>query len=390
MLLGPEGRVETCLGAEETAARLLSRGDEELTRTLSAAAANPEDRSTLLWLLIRGFHLMSHRRQCELVLRTCRGFSALSAAEQAEVFLSIVPRVRKARRGWQNAKPRPVYRGNVSADSGSQQDNSIIAEVKQEGHVPPLVGTQGRRDADSGTVEMLDAAEVALRRLKQSELRRLYRRLDRGISEGLPPTCFAKMLAELPLDEVRALEAWVVDEGGMSESGARQLFNTMLQATAAKDAVCDVGEKLADRADAVWAGLAKEITVGDEGGFWPEWLQGRHSSTNSPRDSLAGESAVSSRSRGGWKQLRVVTKAALNARRIAAEAEMQRTAVLQQGGYPDEDVPPPRSMLHERGRTACQLHCPADRFLWGIASASVAPASETSVHRKKLGEDFGL
>jgi len=254
--------------------------------------------------------------------------------------------------------------------------------------IPAFVGTHGRREADAATVDMLDAVEVALRRLTRSERRRLYRRLDKGVTEGFTPAVFASMLAELPREEVRALEAWVVDEGGMSEAAARRLFSVLLQATAAKHAVCGVGESLAGGADALWAGISEDFARDDENGHWVDWLQGRQPSTNSPRDSLAGESTASSRH---TPRLSVVTKSVLAGRRLASEAEERRRAgEAQPGGYPAEDSQQSRPGQSER-RSSCQLHCPAPAFLWSDAPKAVPPiVNKTSVDRASLGEQFGL
>lgn len=383
MLLGPTGRAETCLNAEQTAARLLSRGDAELARTLVAAISRLEDRSTLPWHLVRGFHLMSHQRQCGLVLHTIRGFLALPLAEQAEAFLTVAPRIRTARRGWADAKPRPIYHsvaaGTSSADSMARIDDD------NEGLVPPLVGTHGRCEAEAATVDFLDAVEVALRRLKRSEQRRLHRRLDKGISEGVTPGVLARMLVALPPEEVRSLEAWVVDEGGMSESGAREFFNTLLQVTAAQDAVRDVGERLASGADAVWAGLDVP---------WKDWLQGQQPHfVDSPRGSAAGSSASTV---GGHhsraSRLSVVTRAALTARKLAADAEAYRTGV-HPGGLGQRDAQPMDAVSSERSvsfkRTSCQLHCPASAFLWSSTPCVTTAASKTA-GSTALGEQFGL
>lgn len=395
MLLGPEGSAEVSLGAEETAGRLLSRGDEELARTLAAAAARPEDRSTLLWLLIRGFHLMSHRRQCELVLHTVRGFAALPTTEMAEVFMAVAPRVRAARRGWKHAKPQQVYLGGASSSSSSSKKPaaSTLEEDGDEGCVPAFVGIRGRREADPATVEMLDAIEVALRRLKRSERCRLYRRLDKGVSEGLTPSVFASMLAELPREEVRALEDWLVDEGGISKASVRQLFSVLLQASAAKDAVCSVGGRLADRADAVWAGLSEDFRNGDDNRVWRDWLQGE---LNSPRESLAGESTFS---HGPASRLTVVSKAALTARRLAAESERRRQAeaapARAAGGYLNGDDQQLKAASPPR-RASCQLHCPPSTFLWKdapCAAVQPTPSGETAAAggpRASLGVQFGL
>merc|ERR1719362_1290728 len=182
MILGPHGSSKTSPGPKNTAERLLSRDDFEIVRTLISAAHRLEDRSTLLWLIVRGFHLMRWKQQCAIVVRFLRGFSQLAADEQASIISKFAPRIRTARRG---CAPHSQF---------------------------PMVGPIGRKEADETIVEFLDVFEASLLRLSEVNRERLHRRLDAAVTAALTPTVWARLLAKLQPNEVQDLQAWVVDE----------------------------------------------------------------------------------------------------------------------------------------------------------------------------------
>lgn len=336
---------------EEVAARLIGRGDEELARTLTSAAARPQDKSSTLWLLTRSFHLLSHRRQCELVLRSIRGFVALPPPEQAQAVKSVAKRIRSARAGWKEAAERHL----ASIDNDHEE------------WLYPFVGTVGRTKADPNMVELLDAMEAALRRLQQGERRRLHRRLDKGVSEGITPRVFARLLAELPEEEVVALEAWLVDEGALTADAARKLFGALTKAAVAGGTVLGVGEQLADDANALWSGLAEDIANTGVEDFWPDWLQGT-SSTGSPRDSISQEDSP--------HRVKVISTAAFAAgNRKTMDG---RRSSGGDAGASGECGGSPSSAAGDTARaprrSSVQLHCPAQAFLW---------SSDTSASRQQ-------
>mmetsp|Transcript_57061 Transcript_57061/g.107495 ORF Transcript_57061/g.107495 Transcript_57061/m.107495 type:complete len:420 (-) Transcript_57061:197-1456(-) len=355
MLFTPKGRSDFAQPPEETAARLIGRGDVELARTLTSAATRPEDRSSMLWLLVRGFHKVSHRLQCELVLRTIRGFAELPPSEQAQVVESVAPRIRVARAGWQEAAERHL----ASKEHG--QDEWLY----------PLVGTIGRSKADVEVVELLDSIEAALRRLQQHERRRLHRRLDQGVSEAFKARVFARLLSELPHEEVVALETWLVDEGALTADAARQLFGALTQAAVAGGTVLGVGEKFADDANALWADLAEDFVKTGVDEFWPQWLQGHSSSSTSPR----GQEDPAQR----FKVVSTVAVAA--ARANAAEGRRSSggggSAGPAASGENSSAAGLPGELGRPSRRSSVQLHCPAQTFLWsGEAAPSKEPAKQ--------------
>jgi len=349
MILGPLGQAKTGPGPRSTADRLLSRDDFEFVRTLISAAHRLEDRSTLLWLIVKGFHLMGWRQQCAIVVRFLRGFSLLPAEEQATVISKLAPRIRIARHG---SSPNSPF---------------------------PLVGPTGREEADATMVEFLDVFEASLLRLSEGNRQRLHKRLDAAVTAALTPAVWARLLAKLQPDEVQALEAWVVDEGALPADSASKLFLALSAAGHAEDTASYA-------ADSLWKHLFEDFQNGDVDSFWAVWAQGTNDED--------AESKSDGASMSGSCRLYVPAQN-LPAFFDDSPADMTATPANERRQRKTMSVRMNNSdrantaTLALRRTTVCQLHCASKGFIGQVPEAlrpagfaSTAATARTTVTRQ--------
>lgn len=334
-------------GAKDVAETLLKCKDEELARCIASAAVRIDDQSSLFWQLTGDFHLISRKKQIDIVERFVKGFVQLSSSEQAKAVQALAPRVRVARQGWaEGARKKKVGRGRTSTHSGEDTENASF---------PSLVGAKGRREADSTIVELLDQLEASLRRLAQEDRDRLYRRMDRAVSSAFSPIVLGRMLAHLPSEEVHAIERWVVDEGALPSGAAARLFGALVGVQKAGGFLQDAVDDVKVGAEELWVRLSEEFASQPEeiNDSWANWLKGRppSPSTQSVLGDFDEDDAVSviSETRRQSAPAKALSVASLG-RRSVVSAQLG-------GGYSSASTAP-------RKRHSCQLHCPASLFLF--------------------------
>lgn len=331
-------------GAKDVAETLLKCKDEELARRIASAANRIDDESSLLWQLAGDFHLISRKKQIDIVERFVKGFVQLSSSEQAKTVQALAPSVRVARQGWaEGAKKKKVGRGRTSTHSPEDTENASF---------PSLVGAKGRREADSTMVELLDQLEASLRRLAQEDRDRLYRRMDRAVSSAFSPIVLGRMLAHLPSEEVHAIERWVVDEGALPSGAAARLFGALVGVQKAGGFLQDAVDDVKVGAEELWVHLSEEFASQPEeiNDSWANWLKGRppSPSTQSVLGDFDEDDAVS-----------VISERRQSAPKALSVASLGRRSVVsaQLGGGSSASTAP-------RKRHSCQLHCPASLFLF--------------------------
>lgn len=334
--------------AQETATRLLSRDSQELARTLLYAANVPEEHSSALWQLVRGFHGLDRKQQAKLIVRSVKGFAAMPPEEQAEALGALAPKFRKVRRGWAKV---PV----------------------KEGDWPPLVGAKGRLIGDTALVELLDAVDAALRQLQPLDRRKLHRSLDAAFTEEITPIVLARLLAALTAKQVKSLEDWVVEEGALGRDSAHRIFQALCQAGSAGEAALEARCRFAQ--------LSLELS----GDTWSlkNWLEGRSTSpTPSMRSTLdLGEEVSRSQTRR-----RSAGRALPNGGVYVANASADDIAESAE----EEAANARRAAAASMQRASVRLHCPPEKFLFGEVSEKSSFSAVSPGVSANLALAFGL
>lgn len=388
---GDFGEAVRAKQAKDTAERVLLGKDEELARVVVKAACRLEEQNSILWELANNFYLISRKKQILLVERFVKGFATLPAAEQAKGMLALAPRVRAARRGW--SQDNFMSEAKKKTDKKSSRSRGALGEASLALPLASLVGARGRREADVHIVRLLDAIDASLRRMAEEDRNRLFRRMDRAVSSSFTPVVLARLLAQLPPEEVQAFESWVVDERALPPAAARRLFAALTSAQTAGTLMSEVAEDLSAGADALWARLSADFASRPDeiDSSWTNWLQGRPPSPGAGSvladaqcdedDLLSVHSAPAGRRRatfaGGGASSSSSSKGSIGPAMLG-------------GGYTQGSsrrAPSPQS----RRKGSCQLYCPAEMFLWsgGKASVSASRSSWSSAKSSGRGVESG-
>lgn len=355
--------------AKDTAESILRCNNQDLARRIADAAQSLEDEDSLLWTLARNFHLISRKKQIDLVERCVKGFVELPPEDQAKAVLALAPRIRAARRGWAEGSSKKKKK-----DKSRGRESTRPAEEPGAGF-PPLVGARGRREADSTIVGLLDSLDGELRCLADEDRARLHRRMDRAVSTNCTPLVLGRMLTHLPVDEVKAIEKWVVDEGALPPPAAARLFGALIGAQKAGGFLQDAADGLYLSAEDLWVRLSKEFaSQPDEiSDSWSNWLQGRPPSPGA--QSVLGndfdeDDNVSVAPSMPSRRHTAPTPSSLGRRSIGPAQPGGGYGSLSSAG----------SLLAKK-RASCQLHCPASAFLFTDAKPSAAGGDPAPARR---------
>eukprot|EP00439_Symbiodinium_sp_Y106_P074029 s2027_g14.t1 len=250
-----------------------------------------------------------------------------------------------------------------------------------------------------------------LRCLADEDRARLHRRMDRAVSTNCTPLVLGRMLTHLPVDEVKAIEKWVVDEGALPPPAAARLFGALIgaqkaggflqavmqlvsmgQATleakiqelqeeqkANRAALAELQGPAADglylSAEDLWVRLSKEFaSQPDEiSDSWSNWLQGRPPSPGA--QSVLGndfdeDDNVSVAPSMPSRRHTAPTPSSLGRRSIGPAQPGGGYGSLSSAG----------SLLAKK-RASCQLHCPASAFLFTDAKPSAAGGDPAPARR---------
>lgn len=246
MLCGPSANaVVNDRGIEGSAKDLVNKGPAKLARMAVRSSYKLIDRSTDLWLIVQGFHLLSSPVRCAIISGLVRGFAALKPADQAKFASFYIPRMRVMRLGWQ--------------------------EVRGNDTIPGLVGRIGRKEADPHLVVFVDTVEASLRRLGPRDRREAWNTLDVALSESLSPVVLAKLFVEMKPADAEALEAWIVEEEALAPDAARRFFNALKNASSSEQRLSQLASAGVDSLRSAWETLAVDGL--DVEGFLPmSWL----------------------------------------------------------------------------------------------------------------------
>lgn len=238
------------------------------------------------------------------------------------------------------------------------------------------MGARGRREADSTIVGLLDSLDGALRCLADEDRARLHRRMDRAVSSACTPVVLGRMLTHLPVDEVKAIEKWVVDEGALPPPAAARLFGALMGAQKAGGFLQDAADGLYLTAEDLWVRLSKEFASQPEeiSDSWSNWLQGRAPSPGA--QSVVGndfdEALGTLRPCSLDDNVSVVPSMSSRRHTAPTASSLGRRSIgpaLPGGGYGSLSSAGP---LLAKKRASCQLHCPASAFLFTDAKPSAA------------------
>lgn len=232
-------------GIEGAAKDLLDQGPAKLARIAVRASYKLIDRSTDLWLVVQGFHLLSSPMRCGIINGLVRGFAALKPADQAKFASYYIPRMRILRRGWE--------------------------EVRGHDTIPGLVGSIGRREADPHLVSFVDTVETTLRRLNHYERKEAWQTLDIALSESLSPVVLARLFAAMGRADTEVLEAWIVEEDALSREAAQRFFNALRNASSSEQRISQLASSGADSLRSAWETLALEEHLEIEGILPTSW-----------------------------------------------------------------------------------------------------------------------
>lgn len=334
--IGEDTSVITCTCASEALRQLILKGDLDFARALGEAAIDFQDKSTIVWQLARSFHVLSHRERSEFVSHTVRGFAKLPADEQAAIIRVVLPHLRQARQGRRG--PSPKSRRTTVAESAAPEGVAAksaapgTAAERGQGQLFPLVGTTGRRAAHPSVVQLLDVLDASLRRVPEHQRKKLHQRLDKCVTQHMPPLILARLLQKLPEDLQDVFEDWIVEEGTLPRGAARRLVSWLLEMS---DMLGDAQERVSVSAENMWEAVSSELGNSETlGNFWTDWVQGTSTSSATSTSSVVDERA------------RMTTK------RVTLYADVDKNPVVA-GTVP----------LTQR-RVTVRLHCPPESFLF--------------------------
>ncbi|OLP84806.1 hypothetical protein AK812_SmicGene34276 [Symbiodinium microadriaticum] len=234
---------------------------------------------------------------------------------------------------------------------------------------------RGRREADSTIVGLLDSLDGAIsymnfvierRRDPEMLMFAIAQGMDRAVSSACTPVVLGRMLTHLPVDEVKAIEKWVVDEGALPPPAAARLFGALMGAQKAGGFLQDAADGLYLTAEDLWVRLSKEFASQPEeiSDSWSNWLQGRAPSP--------GAQSVVGNDFDEDDNVSVVPSMSSRRHTAPTASSLGRRSIgpaLPGGGYGSLSSAGP---LLAKKRASCQLHCPASAFLFTDAKPSAA------------------
>lgn len=385
MLCGPSANaVVNDRGIEGSAKDLVNKGPAKLARMAVRSSYKLIDRSTDLWLIVQGFHLLSSPVRCAIISGLVRGFAALKPADQAKFASFYIPRMRVMRLGWQ--------------------------EVRGNDTIPGLVGRIGRKEADPHLVVFVDTVEASLRRLGPRDRREAWNTLDVALSESLSPVVLAKLFVEMKPADAEALEAWIVEEEALAPDAARRFFNALKNASSSEQRLSQLASAGVDSLRSAWETLAVDGL--DVEGFLPmSWLSKSEEQVADddarglePTAELHGRRFTEPSRRSSKCKLHCPGSAFLMVGVPKASGESSQTTTS--GGYPASSRanlgPAPNRSKGERDADS-QLPLPGKPILLGPSSSKAdtkaASAAEANPQESQcrcseeglaLGKKFGL